>query len=129
MFGTARTAPRFSCTVEADDAGAWRPLGPPPPLFKQEIFMAVEDATGETWLFTLAGGGRVGAIEVTAGMVVLEGDRARIEAGPDGLEELIAYVGSNPAPDLLRRSNGTRMSDPACDSQRAHSRPQPRSAP
>ncbi len=88
------------------------------------------DATGETWLFTLAGGGRVGAIEVTAGMAAfLEGDRARIEAGPDGLEELIAYVGSNPAPDLLRRTNGTRMSDPACDSQRAHSRPQPRSAP
>ncbi|HEV2268420.1 MAG TPA: class I mannose-6-phosphate isomerase [Steroidobacteraceae bacterium] len=85
------------------------------------------DAAGETWLFTLAGGGRVGSIELTAGTAVfLEADRARIEAGPEGLEGLVAYVGCNPAPDLLRCPNGTRMSDPACGSQRAHVRPQAR---
>lgn len=85
------------------------------------------DATAETWLFTLAGRGRVGSIDVTAGIAVfLEADRARIEAGPDGLEALVAYVGSNPAPDLLRRTSGTRMSDPALGSQPAHLRPQAR---
>ena len=78
------------------------------------------DATGETWLFTLAGGGRVGSVDVAAGSAVfLEADRARIEAGPDGLEVLVAYVGSNPAPDLLRRTNGTRTRDPACGLQPA----------
>lgn len=85
------------------------------------------DATGETWLFTLAGGGRVGPIDVIAGTAVfIEADRARIEAGPDGFVGLVAYVGSNPAPDLLRRTNGTRISDPALGSQRAHLRPQAR---
>lgn len=86
------------------------------------------DATGETWLFILAGGGRVGSFDVTAGVAIfLEADRVRIEAGPDGLEGLVAYVGSNPAPDLLRRPNGTPMRAPACGSQRAHMRPQARS--
>ena len=86
------------------------------------------DATGETWLFTLAGGGRVGSIDVSAGIAVfLEAERARIEAGPEGLDGLIAYVGSNPAPDLLRRPNGTRVSDPARGSQPAHLRPRARS--
>ena len=85
-------------------------------------------ATGETWLFAFAGGGRVGSIDVTAGVAVfLEVDRARIEAGPDGLEVLVAEVGPNPAPDLLRRADSTRMRDPACGSQQAHLRPEARS--
>ena len=86
------------------------------------------DATGETWLLTLAGGGRVGSIDVTAGIAVfLEADRARIEAGPDGLVGLVAYVGSNPAPDLLRRPDSTRVRESARGSQRAHLRPKARS--
>lgn len=86
------------------------------------------DATGETWLFTLAGGGRVGSIDVVAGIAVfIEADRARIEAGPDGLEALVAYVGCNPAPDLLRRTNATRTRDPVCGSRRAPLRPEARS--
>lgn len=86
------------------------------------------DATGETWLFAFAGGGRVGSIDVTAGITVfLEADRARIEAGPGGLEVLVAYVGPNPAPDLLRRTDGTRMRDTACGSQPARLRPEARS--
>lgn len=81
------------------------------------------DAPGETWLFTLAGAGRVGSIDVAAGIAIfLQADRARIEAGPDGLEGLVAYVGSDPAPDLLRRPNGTRMRNAACASQRARTR-------
>ena len=86
------------------------------------------DATGETWLFTLAGHGRVGSIDAVPGNVIfLESDRARIEAGPDGLEGLVAYVGSNPAPDLLHRPNGTRVHDPASGPQRARLPPQLRS--
>lgn len=86
------------------------------------------DATGETWLFTLAGHARVGSIDVAAGIVVfLEADRARIEAGSDGLEGLVAYVGSNPAPDLLRHLNGTRSCDPARAWERAHLPPEPKS--
>ena len=72
------------------------------------------NATVETWLFTLAGGGRVGSIDVAVGIAVfLEADRARIEAASDGLEGLVAYVGSNPAPELLCRHNGTSVRDPA----------------
>ncbi len=86
------------------------------------------DATGETWLFTLAGHGRVGSIDVAPGnSIFLESDRARIEAGPDGLEGLVAYVGSNPAPDLLHRPNGTRVHDPASGPQRARLPPEVRS--
>lgn len=86
------------------------------------------DARGETWLFAVAGGGRVGSIDVTAGIAVfLEADRARIEAGPEGLEVLVAYVGPDPAPDLLRCTNGTRMRDAACGSQPAHLRAEARS--
>lgn len=70
------------------------------------------DAPGEMWLFTLAGRGRLGSIELAAGIAVfLEADRAPIEAGSNGLEGLVAYVGCNPAPDLLRRLKGTRTRD------------------
>lgn len=82
------------------------------------------DATGETWLFTLAGRGRLASIELTAGVAVfLEADRARIQAGSDGLEGLVAYVGCDPAPDLLRRSKGTRTRHP----ERTPARPEVRS--
>ncbi|HEV2442556.1 MAG TPA: class I mannose-6-phosphate isomerase [Steroidobacteraceae bacterium] len=83
------------------------------------------DATGETWLFILAGHGRAGSIELAAGIAVfLEADRARIEAGSDGLEGLIAYVGSDPAPDLLRQLNGTHVRDPARGRERVDLRPE-----
>ncbi len=83
------------------------------------------DATGETRLFTLTGAGRVASIDVAAGIAnFLETDGAGIEAGPDGLAGLVAYVGSNPAPDLFRRPNGTRVRDAACGSQRARTRQQ-----
>lgn len=81
------------------------------------------NATVETWLFTLAGGGRVGSIDVGVGIAVfLEADRARIEAASDGLEGLVAYVGSNPAPELLRRLNDTHVRDPAPALEPAHLR-------
>ncbi|HEY1890759.1 MAG TPA: class I mannose-6-phosphate isomerase [Steroidobacteraceae bacterium] len=83
------------------------------------------DATGETWLFILAGHGRVGSIDVVPGnSIFLESDRARIEAGPDGLEALVAYVGCNPVPDLLHRPNGTRVQDPASGPQKARLPPE-----
>lgn len=86
------------------------------------------EASGETWLLTLAGQGSVGPIEVTAGVATfLEADRARIEAGSDGLEGLVAYVGGNPAPDLLRRPDDTRMRDPARGPNGPPLQPEPRS--
>ena len=71
------------------------------------------EAPGETWLLALAGRGRLGSIDLTAGIAVfLAADRARIEAGSDGLDGLVAYVGCEPAPDLLSRLKGTRTREP-----------------
>jgi mannose-6-phosphate isomerase len=83
-------------------------------------------AEKECWLFVLAGRGRVGSLEVASGTAVfLEADRVRMEAGPDGLSALVGYVGSSPAPDLLRRLSGARARDPA----RAAERPRPLAKP
>jgi mannose-6-phosphate isomerase len=66
------------------------------------------NATRETWLFVLHGHARAGAIVVQAGSAVfLEGDRTRIEVGPDGLDGLIAYAGAVSAPELLRNLHAT----------------------
>ncbi len=72
------------------------------------------DAAAETWLFILAGAGRVDSFEVEAGNAVfLESEPARIEVGPNRLQCLVAYARSVPAPYLLRRMNGMRVPDPA----------------
>lgn len=83
------------------------------------------NATVETWLFTLAGRGRLGSIDLAAGVAVfLESEQARIETGPDGLEGLVAYVGSNPAAELLSRLNCRGVGDSAYAPEQAHLRPQ-----
>ena len=75
------------------------------------------DAAAETWLFILAGAGRVESIEVDAGKAVfLESEPARIEVGANRLHCLVAYARCTPAPYLLRRMNGMRVPDPVRDS-------------
>jgi mannose-6-phosphate isomerase len=60
------------------------------------------DATGETWLLVLDGYGQVGVMNVSVGVALfVETDRVTIETGPDGLSGLVAYVGTEPRPDLL----------------------------
>jgi len=71
------------------------------------------DPAAQTWLFILAGAGRVDSIELDAGKAVfLESEPARIEVGANRLHCLVAYARCTPAPYLLRRMNSMRVSDP-----------------
>lgn len=64
-------------------------------------------AAGETWLFTLDGRARVGSINTRIGEVIfIEADRTHIEVLSDGLKGLMAYVGSEPIPSMLRSLDG-----------------------
>jgi len=61
-------------------------------------------AAAETWLFVLEGRAVVGSIEAGISEVVfLEAECTHIEVGGDGLKGLMAYVGPEPIPSLLRR--------------------------
>jgi len=81
------------------------------------------NATGETWLFILAGRAWAGAIDAQAGSAIfLEADGTRVDVGSDGLEILVAYAGAVPATQLLRRLSGVHALDMAHDRERAHSR-------
>jgi mannose-6-phosphate isomerase len=81
------------------------------------------NATGEMWLFILAGRAWAGAIDVQTGSAVfLEADGTRVDVGSDGLELLVAYAGAVSAPDLLRGLSGEHALDMARDRQRAHFR-------
>lgn len=63
------------------------------------------NAERETWLFTLGGHARIGAINLFQGdTVFLDADHAGIKVGIDGLHGLLAYAGPDPAIDLLRSS-------------------------
>ncbi len=60
-------------------------------------------AAQETWLFVLGGRARIGSIDLCMGEVTfLEADTARLKVGASGLKGLMAYVGCEPAPNLLR---------------------------
>jgi mannose-6-phosphate isomerase len=60
-------------------------------------------AAQETWLFVLGGHARIGSIDLCMGEVTfLEADTARLQVGSSGLKGLMAYVGCEPAPNLLR---------------------------
>jgi len=77
-------------------------------------------ATGETWLFILAGRAWVGAIDVQAGSAVfLEADGTRIDVGSDDLAILVAYAGAVASPDLLRRLRGAHAPGSFHDRERA----------
>lgn len=77
------------------------------------------DIAAETWLFILAGAGRVDSIEVAAGTgMFLERQTACIEVGANRLQFLALYARSAPAPYLLRRANGMRVPDPVHEPSR-----------
>ena len=92
------------------------------------------DVSEETWLFVLAGAGRVDSVEINPGNVIfLQSDRACVEVGAHGLQCLVAYARSAPAPWLLVRQNGMRVPDsgrrPSRTSLRLESVPVMRSVP
>lgn len=60
-------------------------------------------ARSETWAILLNGCTRLGSIDVSAGEAIFL-DRADtdLKVGPDGLRGLLAYVATEPIPDLLR---------------------------
>jgi mannose-6-phosphate isomerase len=60
-------------------------------------------AEQETWVFVLEGSGRVGRMNAFVGEAFfLEADRTSIKVGRDGLKGLLAYMGPEPSPGLLR---------------------------
>lgn len=64
-------------------------------------------ASGETWLFVLEGDAWVGAVDARVNEAIfLEADSARIRVRSEGLSALVAYLGSDPIPNLLRSLEG-----------------------
>ncbi len=60
-------------------------------------------APGETWLFVLEGRASVGTLDACRSEAIfLEADSARIRVRSEGLQGLLAYVGADPNPNLLR---------------------------
>jgi mannose-6-phosphate isomerase len=85
-------------------------------------------AASETWLFVLDGGAWVGALDACMNEAIfLEADSARIRVRSDGLKGLVAYVSSDPIPDLLRSLEGEGAGLPRCE--REQSLPQLRARP
>ena len=57
----------------------------------------------ETWILVIEGRARIGSTNTVAGdAIFVEGDRAGIEVGPDGMSGLIAYPGPDPIVSLLQ---------------------------
>jgi len=57
----------------------------------------------ETWILVIEGRARIGSTNTVAGdAIFVEGDRAGIEVGPDGMSDLIAYPGPDPIVSLLQ---------------------------
>jgi mannose-6-phosphate isomerase len=81
----------------------------------------------ETWLFVLKGGAWVGALDASANEAVfLQADSARIRVRSEGLQGIIAYVGCDPVPDLLRSLEGQSIGMPKTERDQRFRIPQPR---
>jgi mannose-6-phosphate isomerase len=77
------------------------------------------EAAAETWLYVLEGGGWVGALDARPNETIfLEADSARIRVRAEGFTGLLAYVGADPIPDLLRSLEGESAGIPK--TQREH---------
>jgi mannose-6-phosphate isomerase len=73
-----------------------------PPISDWELLAATE-----TWLFVLEGGAWVGALDACVNEALfVEADSARMRIRSEGLKGLVAYVGSEPIPNLLRSLEG-----------------------
>lgn len=78
------------------------------------------DVAEETWLFVLAGAGRVDSIDLEPGNAAfVQSDSACLEVGAQGIQCLLAYARSAPVPCLLRRQSGMRVPDLGWHSERA----------
>ena len=82
-------------------------------------------AATETWLFVLKGGAWVGILDARVNeAIVLEADSARVRVRTDGLSALLAYVGSDPIPTLLRSLEGQGAGLPNAQRERSLHDPQ-----
>jgi mannose-6-phosphate isomerase len=81
-------------------------------------------AATETWLFALDGGAWVGALDAcTNEAIFLEADSARIRVRSRGLTGLVAYVGSDPIPNLLRSLEGESAGMPKTEREQSTTQP------
>jgi mannose-6-phosphate isomerase len=70
-------------------------------------------AERETWILILEGHAKVGLLNAFAGEAMfLEEDHAEIKAGSSGLTGLLAYLGPEPIPGLLRKLDGRNAAFP-----------------
>lgn len=71
------------------------------------------DARHETWLLVLTGSVDIGDLDVSTGdAVFLEDERATVVVGPTGVQCLLAYVGGQPSPALVRGRDANSASLP-----------------
>jgi mannose-6-phosphate isomerase len=64
-------------------------------------------AEQETWVLVLEGHARVGLMNAFVGEAIfMEADHTSIKAGSNGLRGLLAYLGPEPSPSLLRNLDG-----------------------
>jgi mannose-6-phosphate isomerase len=70
-------------------------------------------AEHETWLLVLEGQARVGSVDLLVGEAIfLDADRAAIKVASGSLKGLLAYVGSEPSPDLLHNVDWQNAGSP-----------------
>jgi mannose-6-phosphate isomerase len=82
-------------------------------------------AATETWLFVLQGGAWVGILDTRVNEAVfLEADSARVRVRSQGLTGLVAYVGSDPIPNLLRSLEGQSAGLPKAQRERSLQEPE-----
>jgi mannose-6-phosphate isomerase len=75
-------------------------------------------AATETWLFVLAGGAWVGILDARVNEAIfLQADSARVRVRTEGLTGLLAYVGTDPIPSLLRSLEGQNAGLPKSESR------------
>jgi mannose-6-phosphate isomerase len=80
----------------------------------------------ETWVFVLKGGAWVGILDARVNeAIVLEADSARVRVRSDGLTGLVAYVGADPVPGLLRSLEGHGAGLPNAQRERSYQEPGP----
>lgn len=74
------------------------------------------DAEHETWVLIIEGCARIGLIDTSIGEAVfLDAEGASIEVGPEGMKCLLAYLGPEPSPSLLRNLDGRSAGTPVRD--------------